>query len=433
MIRLQLTAGTTTINLQADGYTVLDGYYPRTGTDPDGWVTEDITVFFRGAGYADAIRSINRVLEVARNSDDPNEQAYLEFAPTEGGSLWRAKVRNGTVNLDSRLNRTLKENKVQFGLALERENCWNGAELQIPLSNGNGTNNTAGLNVVNYGDGSGAAPLIRHMHADVAGSAVSGDLPARMRLEMTYTADAGNTTPGLSGVWVGQSWTNPAGFAYWYTLQDGGIYLTMPSSPETFEQYKTRDLTAAHVSAMAGQPMKAVLRARIGGWHDMLHQVNLLSGATRIYSGAPVRVNMRVANGAREIGDLRIPPKKYTLGAMGALTVQLRCSHAYAAAIQEGYWDLILLPTSGFMHARYPVVASGARMVLDGINQVTYQDNGTGANRLMSASEIGSFIELYPGRANRLYFILDSNSFNFTPIADYLTVKLFARPRRLAL
>ena len=90
MIQIHLTYESTDINLQAGGYTVLDGFYPQTATDLDQHVTEEIEVLLQAAtsaARAALLRALSQVFDHARRHPSDQNYAYLEFGIDESADL----------------------------------------------------------------------------------------------------------------------------------------------------------------------------------------------------------------------------------------------------------------------------------------------------------------------------------------------------------
>lgn len=151
-IQLTITYDSTTIDLMADGYVVQDGYYPETATDLNAQVSESIDVYIRGSSQADLagkIRAINRAFEQARRHPTGPGGVYLNFALDKSLELWRSRISDGTVDLDSGLTRRWKALGMKVGVIVERAPWWEGPEAQLALSNPLDTANTDGLPVYN--------------------------------------------------------------------------------------------------------------------------------------------------------------------------------------------------------------------------------------------------------------------------------------------
>ena len=152
---MQLTfeyGGASPLDLMADGYKVIDGFYPNTPTDPEARVIERIDVHITGSSENDLInkiRALERIFDQARRHQIGPNGVYCNFAPSLTADLWRARVYGGVVLWDSRLDRAWRRTKAIVGITVERAPAWEGPEAQIPLTNPLGSNNTSGLTIYN--------------------------------------------------------------------------------------------------------------------------------------------------------------------------------------------------------------------------------------------------------------------------------------------
>lgn len=426
MIQLHITYDSVDIDLQAGGYTVLDGFYPRSGRQEGERLTEDFGVYFRGtaAQRIAAERAINLAFEHARRSEEGASPVYLEFAVDGSESRWRAQVFDGLATLDSRMASRWKSGALRMQVAVEREGAWDGTETAVPISNSNGTNVTSGLTVQNDN-------FTGHSnYMAVAGTVVEGDLPGKTRLEMVYTPGGAYL---MRDIWLGQSWHAPANLVHAYAM-DGGTPYSIPSqtTPTVLESLS---LSAASVNAMAGQVVKGLIRRHLSTLsYDITYQMRLKSGSFTIFEGPAVRTNTAVAYGVRDIGSIRIPPVPYTDGSLDGLTLELAAWQTTGSTVAIYLRDFYLMPMDGFRYlALLKQVNTSERVIDDGIKGKTYQDNGAGANRLAAAGQVGEPIRLYPGKDQRIYFLSHTGTANIPGVDDVVVCKLYYRPRRMGL
>ena len=64
---------------------------------------------------------------------------------------------------------------------------------------------------------------------------------------------------------------------------------------------------------------------------------------------------------------------------------------------------------------------------------MTYVDSGAGTGRFGWYVPRGAPVMLWPGRAQRLYFLQHSSELNVAEIARTMSVRIYHRPRRLTL
>jgi hypothetical protein len=210
MILLKLTWNADTINLNSGGCRVLDKWYPRAGRSDEPWVEEEITVQYTGTTAAARAleQKIEKWLDMARNSGKLNPRdklVYIEFAPDETESTWRSQVRDGLVSLTSRMMKTWNNGRLELRLVIQRMNWWEGAAAAMPLTNGNGTDVSVGINVYTCSaDASGSSPNKRNDWVKIKAADVTGDLAGSLqaRLMMNGSAGAG---PVFNKVFMGLS------------------------------------------------------------------------------------------------------------------------------------------------------------------------------------------------------------------------------------
>jgi len=75
-------------------------------------------------------------------------------------------------------------------------------------------------------------------------------------------------------------------------------------------------------------------------------------------------------------------------------------------------------------------VLQNSRIVDDGFNDVFWIDTGSESDKAGYLVAHGSPIELYPGKKQKLHFLIHSNIGNTAEIARTASIKLFYRPRR---
>lgn len=160
-MQLSLIQGITELDLQANGYTVLDGYYPTAGASSDNSISEEIRLHIvcsSGSQLAAAITVLEDWLRRAKEHADDANRVYLEYAVDGTMPVSRSQVLDGLVIPDERYSRNWKDHKATVTIAIERKPYWEKAEVQIPLSNLVDEDNITGLKVYNptmhaYGNG----------------------------------------------------------------------------------------------------------------------------------------------------------------------------------------------------------------------------------------------------------------------------------------
>jgi len=444
--QLYLTYGTTTLDFQADGYEVVGGFYPETADEGMESISDQFNVVIRGSSGADVhskITAIRLAFEHAKRHKDDAQAAWFYYEVDNTGDAWMSKLLNGSVIYDSKLESTWRHNQVVATIIVEHKPYWDAKdEIQVPLSNGNGTNDLNGLTVYNHDD-AGVGPAHDNW-VEIAAADVEGDLPGPTRLEMinSYATDA------LYILWIGQNWTDPANFSH---ILEGESSLTGTETDEAScsnAHYMLKALASGAeadmymwllsdslLDACQGQYYKIIARFHLQTPYTVKFRLRLKYGSTLIWQSGQVTVDTSRNLQIRDLFTLRLPPWLLGQTNLGWLNMILAGQQSTGAPIDVKLDFLQLTPLDGWRQLE--CVGYGAvqneRIVDDGVNGSCYTDNGAGDNKSGRLIGYGNPIELYPGKKQRLYFLMHSdNSYN-AEIARTISVKLFYHPRRRTL
>lgn len=441
-MQMTLTYGTTTLNLQSGGYKLIDGFYPATISDGVSSVSERFDVLLRGVpSISEAVRQINRAFEYAREHTYDDDAVYLNWS-IDNSATWRTRVYDGRVLLSDALDRYYRQGKARIGVALEHAPWWEGPEVQVRLTNPNGTEVTSALRVYSCNDQAGSAPNIRANYCDINGSDIDGDIPGATRLEMTN-----EYSTGLSRIYIGQSWHTPVNFATTYEAENStaGTGITSNSVLASAGSYKTFTisnnasvvigqwtLSAATLSAAAGQFVKPILVFFTSSSTSLRFHFELYAGSSLIWMGPVVMFDPGYMRLIREMPAMRLPPTPLHGGNLAEMTLKLVAENLTGGNVTMSYDYLGLLPVDRYRQLGTPWAAAGDRVVDDGINGVVYLDNGSGGYRVPAINALYEPIYLMPKLNQRLMFYLHSIYGDSAPIIMSILVKLFYRPRRLS-
>lgn len=444
------TSGTVTLTASPFAYNGGAGLTADRKTPTVGETLEVRLKDTSGSANLDELHTLNRLLQQAEDAqDDPTvAPVYLTWQLNGSAGVWRSEIISGrTEPRADALNYGYWTSNTMFApVYLERANWWEGPEAQLPITNPNGTANTSGLDVYNCGDGSGAGTALFYNYFDVAGTAVDGDLPSPVRLEMTYNYS--EAVPELSDIWIGQSWHNPTAFVYRYECEGAGGTATaegIASNGTTaalslLSQSSETDLLdwpigSASLNAAAGMMVKPMLRGFITFPTAPQWRFSIYSGSAQIWNGPLVSVDTSTGYLIRDLGAFRLPPAPLAGGSLGTLTLRLSGMQTSGTAIGFELDDLHLLPLDGW-RALYAMVLvpRTQRVVDDNLGRPSaYVDNGSGGARVAGVRGTGNPIMLKPKADQRLYFLLYGVTGETAAKGMYLTCKLYYRPRRLTL
>ena len=405
------------------------------------------------AANLDELRTLRKLCKQAKDAQvDANlGRVYLTFTEASGGTAYRSELKQAVTPWDlSTLDYPHWTGDTQFAtMSWERANYWEGPEAQLALTNPNGTANTSGLRVYNCNDGTVVdSTYYQHNYVDVAGTAIAGELPSPTRLEMTNL----HTETGdykLAYLWIGQNWTNPSTFTHYYEFvagtavadgdMGGGYFQQIGLNSGSEADIDTWTISAAQMAAAAGKYYKFIIHTWTAApiVHTSLrYRVRLEYNSWPIWESGYLSLDSSFGTSIRDLLAFKLPPWLNGLSNLGALDLVLRGYQASGVHKTVHLDYMQLLPLDGFRYIQ-AISTAGAgtneRIVDDGIERYTYQDDGSGSDKRGFYATTGRAIHLYPGKNQRLYFMMHSTLLNESKVSRKISVKLYYRPRRLSL
>lgn len=279
-------------------------------------------------------------------------------------------------------------------------------------------------------------------YVDIAGTAITGVIPSQPRVVVTYTPDG----VGLKNLHVGQStfsgtsdWSHnfegevaTGGTAVAQADGTGGSagYHHIPtSSTDLFSwTFTPRALTAAD-----GGWFRIVARVMDESPEDCYLKASLKLSTSTIWSGQET-----LAGTARpeytDLGVVQLPPWDCGGGSIYPLTLAISGYSANGGTAVKAYIDYVqLLPLDGWASYRsfQPSINGSGALTDDLSHGVLYADMG-GTARMCIHKRIGNGVTLWPDHNTRLY-VLTENSNDKLDKTDYVSVRVYHRPRRLTL
>ena len=440
---LNVTDGTTTLPLST-APAMLQYYVPQSPKlDDTGHfqpVSESIELMLYGASTAAVQAALNsleamRLTARRRRVTGVGPRVFLQYQPI-GGALGRSEVREMEVRLGRNAMTAYGQAKLPVTILIERVPWWEEGRVQIPLSNGNGTNNTGGLTVWMRDDGTAG----NDNWADIGAGVVTGVLPAPLEIWMQnqsgaargydYFHVANNTfDPTINHFVEGESYTSGGGTIVANSGCSNGSYLRLTGT----NIYATWTLPAALLAATAGRYLR--LLARFVSYYPPTPQIYVRAEIRDYYGLVTLaRTPYEVALGPEDaniadLGLLPLPPGGYSNGwAQNTLALSFRC--ASSATIELDY--LQLTPADELCYRRLEQrgmsVAANDWVVDDGIEGLQYLIEG-GANHPIFTEHTPP-LHVFPSIAQRLYFLHDGPD---TSANWKLKIKAFYRPRRLTI
>ena len=449
-MQLYIVYNSITLDFQAGGYKLVDGFFPETADEGMESITDQFQIYIKGSSASDLrskITAIRLAFEHAKNHKDDALAAWLYFDVDSSGDAWMSKLLGGTVLYDKNLDHNWRQAKCVATIIVEHKPYWDATdEIQVPLTNGNGTNNTAGLNVFNHDDGGGASPNHHDNWVEIAAADVLGDLSGPSRLEILNTF----ATSRLFVLWIGQNWTDPANFDHIIEGEDsstgtphagdssssGGSYMEAVLASGAEATMFTWALTDSFLNTCWGQYYKIIVRFKDSApLFPIKYRIKLIYSGTTIWQSGQVLLDTTRGYSVRDLFTLRLPPWLLQQTNLTALTMIMTGQQNTGSPISINLDFQQITPLDGYRMlecAGYGVVQNG-RMIDDGLNEVAYIDNGAGDDKAGILIGYGNPIALYPGKKQRLYFLMHSSTSQLAEIARTISVKLFYHPRRRTL
>jgi hypothetical protein len=447
-MQLYIIYNSITLDFQADGYKLVDGFYPETPDEGAESISDRFNIWIRGSSPDDLhskITAIRLALEHAKRHKDDALAARIYYEVDNSNDAWTSKLLNGEVLYDRDLGRNWRHGSVLATIIIERKPYWDAKdEIQVPLTNGNGTNVLTALPVYNHDDGGGASPAHHDNWVEIAAADVLGDLLGPTRLEAINTFASSR----LFTLWIGQNWTDPANFVH---ILEGESSTTGTATGDSFSSGAfsmkatlasaaeatmfTWALTDAFLDACQGQYFKFLARFQGAAHTNVKYRIKLQYSGTTIWQSGQVILDTSRAYQIRDLFTLRLPPWLLGQTNLKALTM-IMTGQAIGGTPIDVYLDFLqITPLDGWRMlecAGYGVVQN-SRMVDDGFNETAYIDNGAGDDKAGILVGYGNPIALYPGKKQRLYFLMHSSTGDTAEILRTISVKLFYHPRRKTL
>ena len=438
----------TTLDLQEDGYKLIDGFFPETPDEGAESVSDQFTILIKGSSADDLrakIGAITLMLEHSRRHADDSLAAWLYFSVDDpydpGGTIpeWQSKIIDGLVMYDKNLDRNWRQNKALLTVVIEHKPYWDSSiEYPVPLTNGNGSRVTSGLQIFNHDDGGTSPAHDNWVQVDAAD--ISGDMPGRTRLEVVNTY-----SERLYTLWVGHNWTDPDNFSHILEGESSSLGTQISNAGCSNGYYMQKSLitgneqdlykwtlSAAYLNACKGGYFKILARWYGSPRTDVKYRLKLEFAVTHIWQTGQTTLDTSRALQIRDMFTLRIPPWLLGQTNLASLDLILSGEQNTGSSFNLNLDFLQVTPLDGWrlLECSGYGVLQNSRMVDDGLNDVCYIDTGAGSDKAGYLVPYGSPIELYPAKKQKLYFLMHSVYGNQAEILRTASIKLFYRPRR---
>ncbi len=470
-LTLNLVKGATTLQLNGNGYGLLEDYQPKSPqvdeklldrmmTGALNWqdmptVTESIKLRVTAASVTalkNAINDIERMFlnTFRRKRLGTGERVFLAFTPSSG-STWRSEVLSGRVELQPKTLAVWQwdAKDIEIVVAWTRRFYWEAdSETTLPLTNGNGSNVTTGLNVYNANDGSGSSPNQKHNYVEIAATDISGVLPAPALIEMTNTfgatarrvylghkaqGDPANWTHMLEAESATLNGTYAASAADADCSNDNKVTVTnVPVSAATLATWSITNTQAAYILS---QWVRFIARFEDKP-NDATCQLRLVlqDSTTTAVIGQTDWTTLNTADNLQSLGTLMLSPNLQGQTTLGALKLVLQGKDS-AGTGDFGLDFIGLMPVEGGTGFRYLKPIDETNVSVPASTGVLVDNPIDGAEPFVEGRQdvyagYGGPLLLVPGVVNRLYLLHDGGDAS-AAINRVLSVKVKYRPRVL--
>lgn len=446
-LRVTDGAGTVTLSDVSSGDTYWMDYTPQVAVDMSAPLKESLSVRFGKTiqNARDNVNALNRLFYQAQayNRTKTGNKVYVELDPGGTSTPWRSQLFEGAIKpVDDTLKSVDWSNKsLSFDVEWTRQPFWEGTLTPVPLTNVNGTANTAGLTVTNVNDNTGQNWVA------VTGSDIAGDLPAPIKVQMLNATNGSDSTDEIF-VWH-NVYSTPASFAPILEGEASAGSVT-PTGTSTCSAGSAVTIAWGTTSAETSVATWTVSAAQMGyakggnfailaRWHGLFPYndcwVRMRLGTTStwfVVHEGDLSLASPIASGRelKVIDTVQLPPYLAGETSVKELSLVMYAKRTGGGTINLDY--LQLSPISGDSGwLRFKSVARGVpyncNFVHDDIEGVTYRDDGT--NKISEFTQYGGPILLVPQQAQRLYF--NTSDYNgYAKINQQWTVRLWYRPRR---
>ena len=421
------------IDFTAEGYLILDGYYPNESGEAT--VNDSFNLLVRGSDSDDLtekIRAIELALKYASEHKSGPDGVWVMFAPQDGEDTWQSRIVNGTIFHDSRLSVRWKQQRSRVQVVIERNPYWETIEpVTLLVDNSAGE---AGLtaDIVNHED-AGAGD---DFYIEIDDDQVEGVLPTPAIIEFKNTVDSARTVENLYVAHFAASEPHNPPTASGLILEgtgesdagcSSGTYKALSWSDENESQTASWSLATADLRQ---RYYKFVARFKdTFAYTDLWLKIKLLSGSDIL---AETRwALMSASKSLQVIGSIQIPPFRHgNYIDIGNLTVGLYEKRAGGSGTANLDF-LAMMPQDSWR--KFGAISGLAynETLMDNPVEETLV-TASGANyKVTHMLDEGNPVMLQPGVKNVLYFLHDCDD-GSAAIARTATVAVKCHPRRLS-
>lgn len=440
-ISVVITDGTETVTINSSsGDGLLENYVEQTADIDAAEQVETIEVNLVGgnAAVAATVAKLERLFQRARDRvGGAYGIDYVYMKVTLDSAVWRSPVRGGRIVTASGewIRGDWALGTRMANIVLTREAWWeDDTERQISLTNGNGTDNTAGLNVYTCGDLSGSSPNKKDNTITVSG--LLGDLPAPARFELALD---GATT--VQDVMISQNVYSTGATALMF---EGDISAGSTTTTSGYSGGNYQSKTGA--SIIVTKDLSSIIDYLKGGYYRILARISLTdainwkitpvvnSGSGYIYGKATTVTFTPFSAGYYswwDLGVIQVPPLYIPGQTWNAVTVGWLATASSAQPFLLDCWQLT--PLDGWKHIMMDgTIGATGSLHIDESMERAYAKNAAG--KLTGyGTTTGDRLRVYPNVSQVFRLLWNVDDSPISNVTGYMVAKMYYRPRRRTL
>ena len=435
MNNLRISDGTTTVNLNDKSNGITTNYVPRVTDDGNGGINETAEIALIGnvSTVRTALQNLNKLFHQAEvfQKREVGTRVFLEIQLQSGDDYWRSELLEAApISTSETLDLGLITGAMKLRLSWRRRAYWEGPEVVLPLTNGNGTNVTTGITVHPINDAS------HSNYVAISGTNVTGDLPAPIKLilENTY-----NNTNRMGDTWMALNVrSNPSSLVHVLEGENATSGATAGTAnadlysnanignitiPVSEAQACYWDLDNTFLQNCAGNDFMVLAKTGTSPSYETWMRLRLnMMGLTTLANGSLVKLNNYMVY--HELGVLRLPPYLVGSSNLGTIRLELRAKATTSYGMNLDFLQLMPLDSyRKIAHIGYDI-GYGAKLIDNQIDNLLYADWSGYAYGYQVA--YGEKIMLEPGKNQRIYFFYEGSHYGLRTAQATISY----RPRR---
>ena len=434
-------SGFTTLDLN-DGVAWFQDYVPtQPGQDENGDFLVESIFKITTSGTATTVKAkiedFNRYALLARErvKRKAGARVYAHFRPNGYATTYRAEILNAWIEYAEGVTfNNLNRGNVTLTLHIWTREWESTTETEIKLSNGNGTQVTGGLGIINHDDSTtGHDNWVKVLGSDVD----EGDLPSPIRLTFLNTY---NSSLRYANVFVGHNWRSAGQSAYVLEGENAnsvtpvadanssnGYYVVTPTINTSETNLLTWTLSTAMLNNMANNYFR-VFAHIYGGVSTTKYRLKVLSAITVLYAGAWATGTSTYV----PIDVIKLSPWVVDGGDYYPLEFGLYAKHAtggFTASVDY----LTLIAMDGwrqYTQLGYGI-GYGVTLTDDNPTKQIYTSGWTPSGNFTNFVASGPPLTVMPGVDQYYNFSIQGNTSTYNYLTG--TVRMYYRPRRSGL